>query len=234
MAVKYQKGWVRIKVKDLVLANWNYKDEGDTKKREEMLMTSLQQNIKRNGVIENILVRQLDSGFYEVVNGNHRVKVIESLGIDEVMCFNLGKISLIEAKRVAIETNETKFAANRIKLAETVSELLTDFDLDDILNTTPFDEAEIEDFNKLLEFDWDALESKEDEEEKEDLDKRAEGEQDQFAIVKVTVTKELKQEFEFQMERYKKMIFPDLKIDEVSPIEPFKAMLNIIKSAKIE
>ena len=61
-----KKGFIDIEVKQLVKADWNYKQEN------EIQTENLINNFKRNGQIENIIIRELDSGFFEVVNGNHR------------------------------------------------------------------------------------------------------------------------------------------------------------------
>jgi hypothetical protein len=51
----------------LIKADWNYKEE------DEFISDKLVNNMKRNGQIENIHVRKLNTGFYEVINGNHRL-----------------------------------------------------------------------------------------------------------------------------------------------------------------
>ena len=98
-----KKGWTDIQISKLVKANWNYKEENE--KQTDKLLN----NFKRNGQIENILIRELDTGFYEVVNGNHRLDVMKILKLKKAHAYNFGKISLAEAQRIAIETNETKF-----------------------------------------------------------------------------------------------------------------------------
>ena len=54
-------GYIDISIDKLIKADWNYKTE-DTAKQEK-----LKENIKRNGQIENIIIRELDTGFFEVV-----------------------------------------------------------------------------------------------------------------------------------------------------------------------
>ncbi|GAB1371190.1 hypothetical protein MASR1M45_12520 [Candidatus Kapaibacterium sp.] len=51
----------------LIKASWNYKEE------DEFTTNKLVNNMKKNGQIENIHVRKLQTGYYEVVNGNHRL-----------------------------------------------------------------------------------------------------------------------------------------------------------------
>ena len=149
----YKLGFIEIPTDKLVKADWNYKTE-DPNKQEK-----LKENIKRNGQIENIIIRELETGFYEVVNGNHRLSVLKALNIEKAYSYNLGKISQAQAIRIAIETNETKFDTDSIALAERVKELTEEFDLKDLINTLPYSETEIDNFSKLTDFDWNMYET---------------------------------------------------------------------------
>lgn len=141
-------GYIDISIDKLIKADWNYKTE-DTAKQEK-----LKENIKRNGQIENIIIRELDTGFFEVVNGNHRLSVLKDLNVKMVHSYNLGKITQAQAIRTAIETNETKFDTDSILLAERIKELTESFDLDELVKTLPYSETEIDNFSKLTDFDW--------------------------------------------------------------------------------
>lgn len=145
----------KIQVVDLRSASWNYKNnDPDT-------LELLKNNLKRNGQIENIIVRELKNGQYEVINGNHRLQALQELGIEDVVVCDLGKIKLPEAKRIAIETNETKFQTDELKLGGILKELSTEFDLVDLLGTLPFDEAELSRYAKLTDFSFDDIVVKE-------------------------------------------------------------------------
>lgn len=135
-----EKGFCSISIGKLVKAGWNYKVDN----RE--LSEKLENNIKRNGQIENVIIRELDTGFFEVVNGNHRLDVLNRLGFDEVYCYNLGNISESQAKRIAIETNETKFTGKIDELAAIMKELSIEFD--DIDLTMPFSQEEMDEMLK--------------------------------------------------------------------------------------
>ena len=91
-----KKGFTDLDVSKLVKADWNYKEEND--KQTENLLN----NFKRNGQIENIIIRELDAGLFEVVNGNHRVDVMKILKIKKVHAYNCGKISLIEEQNLIL------------------------------------------------------------------------------------------------------------------------------------
>ncbi len=125
--------WLEVSVSKLKQADWNYKiNDKDLQKK-------LTANIKNNGLIENLIVMELDDGFYSVVNGNHRLLSLKELKIKKAMVFNLGRISLAQAKRVATETNETRFNANPDKLFDLLEELKDSFDITDLMSTIPLD-----------------------------------------------------------------------------------------------
>jgi hypothetical protein len=132
----------------LVKADWNYKEE------DEERAAKLKRQIQRNGQIENIIVRPLDTGYYEVVNGNHRLDIFNDLEIKEVMVYDCGDISLVQAMRISIETNETKFETNQLLLAERVTDILNEFSLEELVETMPYSLEELEAMPKLKDFDW--------------------------------------------------------------------------------
>lgn len=149
--MELEKGWVDVDVSSLVSADWNYKHNDAEKTRK------LAENVKRNGQVETIIIRSVGDGMFEVVNGNHRLDVFKNLGTEKVHAFNMGAISLAAAKRIAVETNETRFQSDAIKLAEVIGDLIKEYDIADLSNTLPFSAQEIDDFGKLLDFNWSAL-----------------------------------------------------------------------------
>ena len=84
-----------------------------------------------------------------MVNGNHRLKACEKIGLEKIMCCNLGTIGLKAAKRIAVETNETKFPSDKGKLSDILGELIDSFGLEDIISTTPWNTDEIEKLAKI-------------------------------------------------------------------------------------
>lgn len=136
----------------MIVADWNYKLDDDEKAEK------LYKQIKRNGQLENIIVRRLPSGAYEVTNGNHRYKTFIRLEMAEAMCFNLGSVSDSAAKRIAMETNETRFESDQIKMAKVIKDIAfeegAEFTMLELEETMPFDKQELEAMGELLNFDW--------------------------------------------------------------------------------
>lgn len=145
-------GWVEVPIGLLQKADWNYKKDDEEK------ANKLAKNIERNGQLENILIRETAAGDLEVVNGNHRLAAFQQLKFEKVMCFHLGRISNARAKRIAIETNETRFETDFLKLAQLLKDMVVgeeaEFELADLEATMPFTHEELEHHFKLLDFDW--------------------------------------------------------------------------------
>jgi len=158
------RGYIILQTHQLVKAEWNYKEE------DEELQNLLKANLQRNGQVQNLIVRALpdeqttEDGLpiYEVPDGNHRLPSLKRIGQERVMCYNLGRVSEQEAKRIALEVNETQWDADPISLAETMTDVKEEFGMEDILGTMPFKREEIDHFEETLDFDWDDFEEDED------------------------------------------------------------------------
>ena len=218
MAIK--KGWVEITLNKLKKAYWNYKDEDSEVTMD--LLDNLENNFKRNGQVENILVRDMGKGIFEVINGNHRYDVAKRLKLKNMMCFNFGKISEVQAKRISVETNETKFHSDQIKLAMTINELVGEFDLGELLSTLPFCENEVENFDKLLNFEMEEVP------EDNKKDSTGSGEQSEFKVMRFDLPVQVAEQFEAQVDRFKKVLYPDQKSKDVSYIIPIEAMMQAL------
>lgn len=134
-------GWVRLPLTALKKAPWNYKvDDAEKAKK-------LTANIKRNGQVQNIIVREIGKGKFEIANGNHRLDSFLELKYKDAVCYNLGKVSQAVAERVAIETNEQSFDPDPIKLGQVIEHLLEEFPRENLLETLPYAEV---DFDALI------------------------------------------------------------------------------------
>lgn len=138
-----------VDIERLVPADWNYKGE------DVEIGEKLANNLKRNGQIENIIVRELETGALEVVNGNHRYFAMKTLGAPRIFACNLGRISTEEAIRIAIETNETKFPTDNVKLGTLVKELAGQWTFEQLAQTMPYNEKTLGLMAELPDFKWD-------------------------------------------------------------------------------
>jgi ParB-like chromosome segregation protein Spo0J len=138
----FETNIVLIPVDKIKYAEWNYKEQNS------FTIGKLKANLKRNGQIENLIVREIgltpDGAMeYECVNGNHRLQALIAIGCEVAACYNLGTISEIEAKRIAVETNETRFKTNEQRLGEILDRAEKEYGLEELLETMPYDEEEV-------------------------------------------------------------------------------------------
>jgi len=202
--------FIEIDIEKLVKAEWNYKEE------DAELQQKLVNNIKANGQIENIIIRELDTGFYEVVNGNHRYDALKELGFDKAIAYNLGKVSQAQARRIAISTNETKFKANQEKFIDLMNELIDEFSVEDLVQDMPYSEEQLVNFKNLKEFDW-----------KDPTNSKSDSDNDS---VKVTfhLPKDIAEGLQNQIQRINSLLYPNDPIKDVQPIMAIQVITQIV------
>lgn len=146
--ITYMKNYVILPIDLLVKEDWNYKKENAA------MSQKLQANIKRIGQVENIHVRELDTGYFAIVNGNHRYDDMVVLGKKFVVAYNHGKVSYAEAVRRAVETNETRFETDVVELAMRMSEMAKEISMDDLVTTMPYSQQELDELIEMSKFDF--------------------------------------------------------------------------------
>lgn len=130
--------WKIIPLSKIVKNNYNYKGMDD------FMSMRLKNNIERNGQVQNIIVRELDSGKYEIVNGEHRIDEMRKLKKKHAMCFNVGAVSRDDAVLLMIETNETNFDPNLYELGGLLSDIKNDVSVEDMVYELPYESDEID------------------------------------------------------------------------------------------
>jgi uncharacterized ParB-like nuclease family protein len=100
----------------------DYKEDEENAKEFE----KIKESIKIAGQIQPVIVRELDDGKYEIINGYHRWSAMKELGSEEIEIKNLGKIDFDIAISRALLTEDTKVPVDAIELANLMKELVTD------------------------------------------------------------------------------------------------------------
>lgn len=142
-------GFIDVPVEMIVKADWNYKNDDEDKSRR------LTNSIRKHGFIQNVILRPLDEGHFEMVNGNHRLDSLYELGHDMVHAYNTGEISLKAAQRISIETNEFSFESDMLSLSKLIEGIKEEVPLEELVETMPFSANELEEMSKLSQFNWD-------------------------------------------------------------------------------
>ncbi len=152
----------KIKISELKPNSWNPKlkpeEDYDVQQQYEEVVNS----IRTYGLVDPILVRSSkdgkELGFYEIINGYHRFLACKDLKFTEMVVNDLGDLSDLEAKKLAIVTEEVKIPIDQVKLSHLLKEMLEDEDLDALAKGLPYSRELIESKIDLLNFDWDGME----------------------------------------------------------------------------
>jgi hypothetical protein len=110
------------------------------------------------GFVDPITVRQLPDGSFEILDGEHRWRAAQDIGMKMVPIWNLGEVPDAIAKQLTIVLNETRGRADETKLSALLADLLTSESSVELMENLPFDP---EQFRRLTnsDFDWQELEN---------------------------------------------------------------------------
>lgn len=208
--------YVAIPVAKLRKAPWNYKTD-DPHKAE-----SLTRGISKRGQIVNLIVRELPKGLYEVVNGNHRLDSMLALEAKEAVAYNLGPVGVEEAQLVAVETNDLAFQNDELKFAQTIASIATKFTVDQIAETTAIPVQQVTDFMEMLKFDFSQFTKAPD-----PADPNASSIGEQYRTVLFRMPKDVAKQFEVQLARAKRIMFPDQPAADVPDVNALVKMVDV-------
>lgn len=227
-----KKGFCTLKRNQLKHAPWNYKIvKGDKawSENDQFMHDSLVANLKEHGQVQTIVVREL-AKHLEVVDGNHRLDAFEDAKINDVHCFNLGKVTKEQAQRIAVELNETKFQSDDAKLAGLLDGLFKKLDVESLIDTLPFSESEITSFDNFFN---EPGEGKDDEPEVV-VGKAAGakgGGSGEFQKITIDVPRKMYQRFYDQVTRFKELHYPNEKPEDIKILDPFYKMVRLLENA---
>ena len=151
---------VDMNVNDLIKADWNYKTDGT-----EEQISKLMNSIKEDSSVGVLAVREIEKGF-EVIDGNHRFEAVKRLGWDKIPCENFGSITKAKAITIARRRNHKWFEDDLLSYAQIFNDIvLAEYDMEDLEKFMPDTKEEMEDFEKILDFNFQDFDSNEEYEE---------------------------------------------------------------------
>lgn len=159
---------ILLTLDQIVPNTYNPKDKVEDNAENLRQYKRIKKSLSQVGQIEAILVREVEGGKYEIINGFHRFKAATELGWQHLRAENFGEISLPKAQMLAMVTEDARVALNKIL----VSKLILDILAGDVLiaEDLPYDEMDLKAMKELAEFKWDD-EDGDDGEEKDAKDK---------------------------------------------------------------
>lgn len=103
-----------------------------------------------------LIVRAIPEG-YELIDGEHRFRAAQELGMTEVSVWNLGEVSDSVAKQLTIMFNELKGRPDIDSLSNLIYELDQALGREEIVINLPYSEQQISDLLATREFSWDTF-----------------------------------------------------------------------------
>lgn len=96
-------------------------DENNAKEFEKV-----KDSLKTYGQVQPLIVREIDGGKYEIINGFHRFEAMKELGYNEIEVKNLGNIDFDTAVAIALQTEDTKIPIDNVELAGLMRDIVND------------------------------------------------------------------------------------------------------------
>ena len=126
----------------------------------EDILAKLRAEISQKGLCEPIILRRKGNDGYEIVDGEHRWRVCQELGWEEIPCI-IQDYDDNEAKIKTLQLNYMRGSAVPVKLASLIHELSKEIKLEDLAKRLPYEEPQMlndlellklpEDFGKTVE-----------------------------------------------------------------------------------
>jgi ParB family chromosome partitioning protein len=112
------------------------------------MLARLKASLERYGVVENLVVRPLSSGEYEVLSGNQRLKVLHELGYSSAPCVVVD-LDNAQARLLAQALNRIQGEDDPGMKAELVRQVLESIDSEDVLSLLPETQDSLEELASL-------------------------------------------------------------------------------------
>jgi len=114
----------------------------------EEMYHKLKAYVKREGLVEPIVVRPLGDG-YQILGGYHRWKIATDLGYETVPCAVV-ELDDRRAKILSVNLNEMKGQSVSVLLSELVHDLSQELTLEDLESQLPYSEVELKDVLEIM------------------------------------------------------------------------------------
>lgn len=124
-----------MKVTDLPIHELRPADWNANEVQPEM-MAHLRESITQFGLVENLVVRPLRKGVYEVLGGNHKLQILAELGVGKVPCFVVD-LDDAHARLLAQAMNHIHGEDNAGLRAELLRRVLGSVSQEDVLRLLP-------------------------------------------------------------------------------------------------
>lgn len=143
-----------VAVEDLVPNPWN------PNHMDSFMFDKAIASIKTFGFIDPIIVRPGAADKYQIIDGEHRWKAAQQMGLTKVPIWDIGPIDDDAAKQLTIVLNETRGQVDESKLSDLLKDLLTNTPSAELVFALPFSQERFDELVGKPAFSWDDLEAK--------------------------------------------------------------------------
>lgn len=117
---------------------------GNSNKQSKHVFNELRRNIREQGFDENLIVRPLEDGFYEIVSGHHRYAAGKAEGMDEFPCIVREDWDDVEAEIQSVRRNYSRGTIDKNAFTEQVNKLTREHGIlmGDLMERFGFEDAD--------------------------------------------------------------------------------------------
>jgi len=106
------------------------------------------------GQFSVVPVRVNEKGQYESISGGIIIKCLKDIGYKSAMCFDMGRLTLAEAKLASLEINLLCFDDDHIQISRLLNELVPAYPLETLYQKIPISQRKIDKLLELTTYDW--------------------------------------------------------------------------------
>ena len=138
---------IDIKLTELRPAPWN------PNQMDERMMERLRESISRYGLVEPLVVRPLDDSLYEVLSGNQRLRVLQSMDLKSVPCVAV-ELDDTRAMLLAQALNGLRGEDDLALKGALLKEILSGVSEDEVLSLLPETTESLKSLSMINEMDF--------------------------------------------------------------------------------
>jgi len=130
---------------------WNYNVQSDDD------FTKLAASLRRFGFVERPVVRTLADGTYQIINGEHRWRAAQLIGMVEIPVVDVGEMDDAQAKQLTIILNELGGSPDQVRLADLMRDIHESVSVDEMREVMPYSAGELRMYLDAVDFSFDRL-----------------------------------------------------------------------------
>lgn len=235
---------INVVVERLLPNPWNPNVQTD------FMFEKERESIRRHGMIDPITVRELDDGFFQIVDGEHRFKAAQLEGYTEISANNLGVLADEVAKQLTLVMNDIKGANDQTKLQQLLIDIESIIGKDEMIQVLPYEESKITEYLAQGSVKWNEVAPQQgnpDEQTQEENQQSKSVNQESpksfnehepmstsfTGSIFMRVPQEVSEKFYDQIQRFNEHLFPDTNPEEVDSSISLEQMIKVLEDFDI-